>query len=119
MLLMYGVFSPHGVKLHPSIQVVPIRHATESTHCRVSYYLIANIIFEEALFILNNGVTTVSSLINNNKNEKMSAQVARPSDSRRQQLSSAADMGEKGVPLVSNFFPLERYYDAADRVSSD
>lgn len=115
---MYELFSAHRVKLHPSIQVVPIRHATESTHCRVSYYLIANIIFEEALFILNNGVTTVSSLINND-NEKMSAQVARPSDSRRQQLSSAADMGEKGVPLVSNFFPLERYYDAADRVSYD
>ena len=47
----------------------------------------------------------------------MSAKVARPSDARRAALSSATDMGEKGVPLVSNMFSLDRYYAAADTVS--
>lgn len=43
--------------------------------------------------------------------------VARPSDARRAALSEATKgMGEKGVPLVSNFFPLDRYFDAANRV---
>lgn len=46
----------------------------------------------------------------------MSAKVARPSDARRAALSSATDMGEKGVPLVSNMFSLDRYYAAADTV---
>jgi hypothetical protein len=45
----------------------------------------------------------------------MSAIHGRPSDARRAALSQE-EMGEKGVPLVSNFFPLDRYYDAADRV---
>ena len=48
----------------------------------------------------------------------MSAKVARPSDARRQALSGATDMGEKGVPLVSNMFSLDRYYAAADSVSA-
>lgn len=47
----------------------------------------------------------------------MTTAVARPSDARRAALREATDMGEKGVPLVSNFFPLDRYYDAAERVS--
>jgi len=43
--------------------------------------------------------------------------VARPSDARRAALSEATKgMGEKGVPLVSNFFPLDRYFEAAHRV---
>jgi len=43
--------------------------------------------------------------------------VARPSDARRAALSEATKgMGERGVPLVSNFFPLERYFEAANRV---
>mmetsp|Transcript_26396 Transcript_26396/g.40515 ORF Transcript_26396/g.40515 Transcript_26396/m.40515 type:complete len:674 (+) Transcript_26396:166-2187(+) len=43
---------------------------------------------------------------------------ARPSEGRRAMLKEAdAEMGNgKGVPLVSNFFPIERYYDAADKV---
>ena len=47
----------------------------------------------------------------------MSAKVGRPSDARRAALSGATDMGEKGVPLVSNMFSLDRYYSAADMVS--
>jgi len=39
----------------------------------------------------------------------------RPSDARRAALSQE-EMGEKGIPLVSNFFPLDRYYDATERV---
>lgn len=43
--------------------------------------------------------------------------VTRPSDARRAALSEATKgMGEKGVPLVSNFFPLDRYFEAAHRV---
>jgi hypothetical protein len=43
---------------------------------------------------------------------------ARPSDKRRADLREAdASLGEKGVPIVSNFFPIERYYDAARKVS--
>lgn len=45
----------------------------------------------------------------------MSAIHGRPSDARRAALSQE-EMGEKGVPLVSNFFPLDRYYDATERV---
>jgi hypothetical protein len=41
----------------------------------------------------------------------------RPSDGRRAALREAdAGLGEKGVPIVSNFFPIERYYDAAQKV---
>lgn len=41
----------------------------------------------------------------------------RPSDGRRAALRQAdAGLGEKGVPVVSNFFPIERYYDAARKV---
>jgi hypothetical protein len=47
----------------------------------------------------------------------MSAKVGRPSDARRAALSGATDMGERGVPLVSNMFSLDRYYSAADMVS--
>ena len=36
----------------------------------------------------------------------------RPGYDRRQQLREAGD----GVPTVSNFFPIERYYDASDKV---
>lgn len=46
----------------------------------------------------------------------MSAKVGRPSDARRAALSGATDMGEKGVPLVSNMFSLDRYYSAAEMV---
>jgi USP8 dimerisation domain len=35
----------------------------------------------------------------------------RPSDERRRQLNQ-----ELSIPLVSNFFPIERYYNAADKV---
>jgi USP8 dimerisation domain len=35
----------------------------------------------------------------------------RPSDDRRRQLNH-----ELSIPLVSNFFPIERYYNAADKV---
>lgn len=42
---------------------------------------------------------------------------SRPGDARRQALQAAdAALGEKGVPLVSNFFPIERYFDAANKV---
>jgi len=37
---------------------------------------------------------------------------SRPGYDRRQQLRDAGD----GVPTVSNFFPIERYYDASDKV---
>jgi len=37
---------------------------------------------------------------------------SRPGYDRRQQLREAGD----GVPTVSNFFPIERYYDASDKV---
>lgn len=37
---------------------------------------------------------------------------SRPSNNRRKQLRDAGD----GVPTVSNFFPIERYYDASDKV---
>ncbi len=37
---------------------------------------------------------------------------SRPSYDRRKQLRDAGD----GVPTVSNFFPIERYYDASDKV---
>jgi hypothetical protein len=41
----------------------------------------------------------------------------RPSDGRRAALREAdAGLGEMGVPIVSNFFPIERYYDAARKV---
>lgn len=36
----------------------------------------------------------------------------RPGYDRRHQLRDAGD----GVPTVSNFFPIERYYDASDKV---
>ena len=44
----------------------------------------------------------------------------RPSDERRNRLKEAdSELGNgRGVPLVSNFFPIERYYDAADKVCS-
>lgn len=45
------------------------------------------------------------------------AVAARPSDKRRAELREAdASLGEKGIPIVSNFFPIERYYDAARKV---
>lgn len=37
---------------------------------------------------------------------------SRPGYDRREQLRDAGD----GVPTVSNFFPIERYYDASDKV---
>ena len=37
---------------------------------------------------------------------------SRPGYKRREQLREAGD----GVPTVSNFFPIERYYDASDKV---
>ena len=48
----------------------------------------------------------------------MSAEVERPSDARRAALSGAIDMGEKGVPVVSNMVPLDRYYSVAESVSA-
>jgi hypothetical protein len=39
----------------------------------------------------------------------------RPSSARRKGLQEA-DAGSGSVPSVSNFFPIERYYDAADKV---
>jgi hypothetical protein len=39
----------------------------------------------------------------------------RPSSARRKGLREA-DAGSGTVPMVSNFFPIERYYDAADKV---
>ena len=39
----------------------------------------------------------------------------RPSSARRIGLREA-DAGSGSVPMVSNFFPIERYYDAADKV---
>jgi hypothetical protein len=38
----------------------------------------------------------------------------RPSSARRKMLRDADDSGS--IPVVSNFFPLERYFDAADKV---
>ena len=51
----------------------------------------------------------------------MSATVARPSDGRRKALKDADNLGQekKGVPMVSNFFPIDRYYEAAEKVCSD
>ena len=45
----------------------------------------------------------------------------RPSDGRRAALRAAlreadAGLGEMGVPIVSNLFPIERYYDVAREV---
>jgi hypothetical protein len=39
----------------------------------------------------------------------------RPSSARRIGLREA-DAGSGSVPMVSNFFPIERYYDAVDKV---
>jgi hypothetical protein len=41
----------------------------------------------------------------------------RPSSSRRKSLREA-DLTTGKAPTVSNFFPLERYYDASDKVSN-
>ena len=41
----------------------------------------------------------------------------RPSAARRQALRAADDAGN--APSVSSFFPLERYFDAADKVRTD
>ena len=38
----------------------------------------------------------------------------RPSSARRRMLREADDTGT--IPVVSNFFPLERYFDAAEKV---
>lgn len=48
----------------------------------------------------------------------MSADIStRPSDQRRAALRDADKaLGGGGVPLVNNFFPIERYYDAAEKV---
>ncbi len=50
----------------------------------------------------------------------MSAMTAfRPSEARRNALKEAdKDVGSNnnGVPLVSNFFPIDRYYNAAEKV---
>jgi hypothetical protein len=39
----------------------------------------------------------------------------RPSSARRKQLREA-DLSAGTIPMVSNFFPLERYYEASDKV---
>ena len=45
-----------------------------------------------------------------------SAQVHRPSEGRRAALRQAEGEMGGGVPLVSNFFSIDRYYAAADKV---
>jgi hypothetical protein len=47
----------------------------------------------------------------------MITRAERPSDARRAQLVEAGGLDESGYQLVSNFFPLEKYYLAADVVS--
>lgn len=69
----------------------------------------------------NPNITTNNGIIDTeHTTPKMSAQVVqpRPSDARRRALKEADNMGGEnhGVPMVSNFFPIERYYDAADKV---
>ena len=42
----------------------------------------------------------------------------RPSSARRRGLREA-DAGSSNVPLVSNFFPIERYYEASEKVRTE
>jgi len=75
----------------------------------------------------NNGNNSNNSNSSNNNNSSSSSsntttttittttttggRTTRPSDARRKLLNE-----ELSVPLVSNFFPIERYYDAAEKV---
>jgi hypothetical protein len=47
----------------------------------------------------------------------MNAKLERPSDARRAQLVEAGGLDESGYHSVNNFFPLDKYFDAADVVS--
>ena len=55
--------------------------------------------------------TTSNSFTHFGTMSTLSSAVVRPSDQRRKALNE-----ELTVPLVSNFFPIERYYEAADKV---
>ena len=47
--------------------------------------------------------------------EKMEEDKHKARSARRQQLRDA-DANNSTIPTVSNFFPLERYYEASDKV---